>query len=199
MAEPDMRAFWEEDVENGMRRMLDYYGCHLDRCHIEDTPKRFVASLKEYFAGADGKPDDILKVKFKDEFDEMVYVNNINFVSFCAHHLVPFIGKAHFAYIPRKGIVGLSKIPRLVELFAKRPQVQENLTQDIVDSFQRIVRPKGCAVVVEAIHFCMVIRGVKKEQAYTKTTALRGIFKGNPVVRAEFLDGIRQNGANIWP
>lgn len=189
---------WEGELEHGIEGMLRWAGKHLNKCHLKDTPRRYVDSLDEYFAGVDRRPEEILKVKFKDHFDEMVYVNAVNFVSFCAHHLVPFIGKAHFAYIPKSGVVGLSKIPRLIEMYAKRPQVQENLTLDIVDNFQRIVQPRGCAVMLEAIHFCMVIRGVKKEGAYTKTTALRGIFK-RPAVKAEFLDGIRPNGGSLWP
>jgi len=168
--------------------------------HIKETPTRVTKAFEEYFAGCYQDPNEVLTKGFPSEgYDEMVYVNNIAFVSFCAHHLIPFIGKVHFGYIPKKRIVGLSKIPRLVECYARRPQVQEQMTQQIVDTFQTMIEPHGCGVVIEAFHLCMAIRGVKKEGAYTRTTAIRGCFT-RPEVKSEFLDGVNKNReAGLWP
>jgi GTP cyclohydrolase I len=167
--------------------------------HVAETPKRVLAAFDEYFAGCQMKAADVLSTTFDNySFDEMIFVNDIGFVSFCSHHLVPFFGKAHFAYIPNGKIVGLSKIPRLVEVFAKRPQVQEEMTVQIVDAFMGILKPKGCGLVIEACHMCMMIRGVKKEKAYTRTSALRGVFKKKDSTRAEFLDGIPKKGSDAW-
>jgi len=170
----------------------------IDREHLQQTPERVTKMMREeFFSGCFHDPKSVLSRTFKSKEDEMVYVNDIHFVSFCAHHLVPFVGKVHFAYIPNGRIVGLSKIPRLIEILAHRPQVQEKLTGEIVDNFQEVLKPKGCGVVIEAVHFCMMIRGVKKETAYTKTNALRGCFK-NAATRYEFLDGVK-HGGTIWP
>lgn len=168
--------------------------------NITDTPGRVAKAFQEYFAGCYQDPKEALAKTFNSSLDEMIYVNNIGFVSFCAHHLCPFMGRVHFAYIPKGRIVGLSKIPRLVEVFAKRPQLQEQLSDQLVGTFMDVLKPKGCGVVVEAYHTCMAIRGIKKEEAYTKTTALRGIFKTRPSVKSEFLDGVNHNrGGNLWP
>lgn len=168
--------------------------------NIIDTPGRVAKAFQEYFAGCYQDPKEALAKTFNSNCDEMIYVNNIGFVSFCAHHLCPFMGRVHFAYIPKGRIVGLSKIPRLVEVFAKRPQLQEQLSDQLVGTFMDVLKPKGCGVVVEAYHTCMAIRGIKKEEAYTKTTALRGIFKTRPSVKSEFLDGVNHNrGGNLWP
>ena len=168
--------------------------------HIRDTPARVCVSFDEYFAGCYQDPTKVLGKRFPSHgYDEMVFVNNIPFVSFCAHHLVPFMGKVHFAYIPKEHIVGLSKIPRLVECFAKRPQVQEKLTQQLVNTFQEVINPKGCGVVIEAFHLCMAIRGIKKEGAYTRTQAIRRCFR-KAEVKAEFLDGVsKSRGGELWP
>ncbi len=120
----------------------------------------------------------------------MITVGDIGFTSLCAHHMLPFIGKCYFAYIPNKYIVGLSKIPRMIDILAHRLQVQETLSEEIVDCFQKTVKPRGCAIVIEASHMCMSIRGVKKEGAYMRTTALRGIFSKDESAKAEFLSGI---------
>ena len=167
--------------------------------HIKNTPTRFETAMFELMEGAWEDPAEVLHSGFEEtEYDEMIYVNNISFVSLCSHHLLPFIGRVHFAYIPTGKIVGLSKIPRMIEILAKRPQVQERLTVQIVDTFMKEVHPKGCAAVAEAYHMCMAIRGVKKEGAYMKTTALRGVFKSQKETRAEFLDGIK-SGRTLWP
>src|SRR5882724_8634137 len=158
--------------------------------HIADTPRRIAKVYEFLYSGCSQDPREVLKKTFNDQkYDEMVYVNDIQFVSTCAHHGLVFFGKAHFAYLPDGKIVGLSKIPRLIEIFARRPQVQEKLTVEIVETFMEEVKPKGCGLVMEGIHLCMAIRGVENESAYTKTTAIRGCFK-EPTVKSEFLDGI---------
>lgn len=167
--------------------------------HVQKSPERIARSLFEFYRGCWEDPKKILTTTFQNgHYDEMIYVNDIQFVSFCAHHGLPFFGKAHFAYMPHDKIVGLSKIPRLVEALAHRPQVQEKLTIDIVDTFDTVVKPTGCGMVMEAIHLCMAIRGVENESAYTKTTAIRGNFKF-PAIKSEFLDGVRKTGGQLWP
>lgn len=173
----------------------------IDKEHVSKTPERVVDSLvDELFKGCWEKPEDVLNTTFSESiYDEIVYVADIQFVSICAHHLLPFFGKVHFGYLPDKKIVGLSKIPRLVNVFARRPQVQEKLTLDIVDSFTRLLEPKGCGVVIEAYHLCMMIRGVEQKTAFTKTTALRGCFKTAESTKQEFLHGIKKTSEQLWP
>ena len=163
---------------------------HTTQDHIRDTPRRVMESFGELFSGCFVDPKSVLKTSFADDYSEMVYINDIQFVSMCKHHLLPFIGKAHFAYIPNKKIVGLSKIPRLIEVYARRPQVQEQLTRQITAEFQRVVQPKGCGLVMEAVHMCMCVRGVKQMTAFTRTSDLRGNFLRRKEVREEFLTGI---------
>jgi len=189
---------WQEALEWAITGMMtaSKFSAHISEDHVRDTPKRFVKAFEEYFSGLDQDPEEVLRRGFEvGKYDEMVFVKNISFVSFCAHHLSPFFGKVHFAYLPDKKIVGLSKIPRLIEVYSKRPQVQEQLTAQVVDTFQKVVTPKGCGTVIEALHLCMSIRGVKKDQAITRTTALRGCFKKDSVKR-EFLDGVK--GERGW-
>ena len=168
--------------------------------HIEKTPTRVADSIFELLEGCWVDPKQELSTAFTEEtYDEIVYVNSISFVSMCAHHLLPFFGKAYFGYLPDGKIVGLSKIPRLIETYSKRPQVQEKLTVEIVDTFDEVIKPKGCGLVMEGIHLCMAIRGVENESAYSRTTALRGIFKTNESTKQEFLQGIQQVSKQIWP
>lgn len=168
--------------------------------HLEFTPLRIVKSMYEMFKGLHEKPEDALNTVFTNTtYDEIIYINDIGFASTCAHHNLPFLGKMHFGYLPDKGIVGLSKIPRLINVFAKRPQLQEKLSLDIVDSFMDIVKPFGCGLVIESWHLCMMIRGVEQRPAYTKTSALRGCFKENESTKQEFLNGITQASREIWP
>jgi GTP cyclohydrolase IA len=189
---------WEDNLEYALWQMLVHM-CPTDpesevgigQEHIHGTPKRVVAAFKEYFSGVHQDPEEVLRQGFEPgPYDAMIFVKNIGFTSFCAHHLIPFIGKVHFAYLPAQRIVGLSKIPRLIEVYSHRPQVQENLSTQIVDTFMKVVTPHGCGVVIEAVHMCMSVRGVRKEDAVTRTTALRGAFI-RPEVKSEFLDGIR--------
>jgi GTP cyclohydrolase IA len=157
--------------------------------HLKDTPNRVVALFKEYFSGMDKDPSEVLRKGFSEKFyDEMILLKDIPFTSTCAHHIVPFLGKVHFAYMPHQRIVGLSKIPRMIEVLSHRPQVQENLTREIVDCFQNTVEPKGCGAVLEARHMCMEVRGVCKEGIITRTVALAGCFL-KPDIKEEFLRG----------
>lgn len=160
----------------------------IDDEHVKNTPSRYVKALGELFAGVHHTPEEALSTLFQaDKCNTMIHIKEISFFSMCAHHLVPFFGKASFAYIPDKRIVGLSKVPRLVEVYARRPQVQEKLSTDIVLNFQRIVAPLGCAVMIRAYHMCCMARGIKQPTSYTETTALEGIFKTDATVKAEFL------------
>lgn len=168
--------------------------------HLERTPHRSMQAIFEMFAGCFQDPFMLLESQFTNKkYDQLIWENDISFVSTCAHHTMPFFGKAHFGYLPNESIVGLSKIPRLVECYALRPQFQEQLTDAIVDTFMKAVRPWGCGIVMEAWHFCVCVRGAKQRPAYTKTCALRGSFKTDPVVRSEFLNGIRKTTEQIWP
>jgi GTP cyclohydrolase I len=177
-------------------RIVDTIGLE----HVRETPKRYRRMLfDELFWGCFQDPEAVLRKSFSEKkYDEMIFINEISFVSLCAHHLVPFTGVCHFAYVPDKKIVGLSKVARLVEIYARRPQVQEKLTEEIADTFVKVVKPKGCGVVMEAMHLCMAIRGVKKA-AVTKTQVLRGVFL-QPLPREEFLRGVpqRNGGGRIW-
>ena len=164
--------------------------------HTQDTPKRVVKAFKEYVRGCAMDPVAILEKTFPLEgTSQMVHVRNIRVMSMCAHHLVPIIGKAHFAYIPKDKIVGLSKIPRMIEVLSRRPQVQENLTEQIVDVFSKVVEPQGCAVHLSCVHLCMLYRGVEEPYSYTETTALRGVF--NEGSKQEFLMSLNHDGGNL--
>lgn len=172
----------------------------IPREHVESTPKRITEVFADLYSGCHQDPRSVLKTKFSaDGYDEIVYVNNIKFISTCAHHGLPFFGKANFAYMPGKEIIGLSKIPRMIEILSLRPQVQEKLTHEIVEVFSKEMKPRGCGLVMEGYHLCMMIRGVKNDSAYTKTTSLYGSFKRNAAQKAEFLDGVRQVGGQVWP
>lgn len=167
--------------------------------HFRETPERIAQSMLDMYEGCRQEPREVLRAVFPTEYEEIVYVNDINFVSVCAHHGLFFFGKCHFGYLPDKKIVGLSKIPRLIQCYGKRPQVQEEFTGQVVDTFNEVLKPLGCGMIVEAYHLCMMVRGVKSDQAYTKTSALRGVFKDNPSTKQEFLDGIRKTTEKIWP
>jgi GTP cyclohydrolase I len=171
----------------------------LDQSHIEFTPERVVKALRAKVAGNLEDPKEILGTIFDSKnYDQMVWRRGIRVVSTCAHHLETFIGKATFAYVPGKHIVGISKISRLVRCFSRRLQVQERLTDQIVDAFQDIVKPYGCAVYIRCYHFCEIVRGAEEHAASTETTALRGCFKDNPATRAEFL-GMLDKQEQIFP
>jgi GTP cyclohydrolase I len=177
-----------EKIENAVKDILELIGENPDREGLLRTPKR-VAKAWEYFTS--GYEQDVKKVLngavFKEKYDEMVIVKDIDFFSMCEHHLLPFYGKAHIAYIPTGKIVGLSKIPRLVEVFSRRLQVQERMTQQIADTLFQTLEPDGVAVVIEARHLCMMMRGVEKQNSVATTSAMLGSFRDDERTRNEFL------------
>jgi len=178
------------DLENAIRQMLSET-VSAEEDHIERTPERLVKAYEELFSGVGQDPAAVLRVSFEEvQYNQMITVESIDFVSVCMHHLLPFFGFVSFAYIPNKKVVGLSKIPRMVEIIARRPQVQERLTQQIVDVFQETVMPLGCGAMVRAWHGCVACRGVRKDNVRMRTTALRGVFLDKPEVKAEFLAGV---------
>ncbi len=180
----------EHDALHGIRALLRLMGEDPDREGLKDTPARVVKAYRE-LAASPGDPATILSRVFGDidyQSDEMIAVGPIEFVSLCEHHLLPFTGVAHVAYIPQGGVVvGLSKLPRVVEHFAQRPQVQERLTAQIAGSIQEHLNPLGVAVVVKAHHSCMGLRGVRKPDALMTTSVMHGVFRTKPEARAEFL------------
>jgi GTP cyclohydrolase I len=178
------------------KRMLqDSLDCMLDDLklkhnvhHLKGTADRVIKAWEELFSGTHQNAADVLNADFEESsYDQMVCVKDIDFVSVCAHHLLPFFGKVHFGYLPNKKVVGLSKIPRLVEILSHRPQIQEQLTEQIATTFQETLQPLGCAVLVEANHTCVSIRGVRKSGSSMITNALTGIFLEKPSVKEEFL------------
>jgi len=180
-------------IEEAVKMFLEAIGEDTKREGLLGTPSRVARMCEEVFSGMDKVADEELFVSFNEEHEEMVLVKDIPFYSFCEHHLLPFFGKAHVAYIPRKGsLTGLSKLARVVEIYARRPQLQERLTSQIADSIMRILHPLGVIVVIEAEHLCMTIRGVNKPGCKTLTSAVRGIFRSNEVTRTEALTLIRE-------
>jgi GTP cyclohydrolase I len=174
-------------IERAVREILFAVGEDPDREGLLKTPNRVARAYGELMAGLQVDPRRHLKTVFTERYDEVVLLRNIEFHSLCEHHLLPFTGRAHVAYLPDGKVVGLSKLARLVEGFARRPQVQERLTTQIADALMDELQPIGAACVVEAVHTCMTIRGAKKHGSTMVTSALRGIFKENPSSRAEIL------------
>ena len=181
-------------IEKAVREILEAIGEDPDRDGLQKTPERVAAMYAEIFSGLHDPPDQHLTVTFAAEHDEMVMVKDIPLYSCCEHHLVPFLGKAHVAYIPNEEgrITGLSKLARLVESYSRRPQVQERLTSQIADEIDRTLKPRGVLVVIEAEHLCMSMRGVRTPGTTTVTSAVRGLFRENVATRNEALDFIRR-------
>lgn len=180
---------WEEDdglPTDAVRRLIQYVGEDPDRDGLQNTPKRVVKALGELTRGYGQKPGEILSTTFDVQHDQMIHVRNITVASLCEHHILPFTGTAHVAYIPDERVVGLSKIPRVVHAFARRLQVQERLTDQIADAIDQYLAPKGVGVTITAHHACMGLRGVEESAATMTTTAIRGAFF-DPAVRGEFL------------
>jgi GTP cyclohydrolase I len=180
------------------RELLVRIGVDPTRDGLVDTPERMEKSMafltRGYTQDATAVIQDAL---FDVEYDEMVIVKDIEFFSLCEHHLLPFFGKAHIAYLPNGKVIGLSKIPRVVDVFARRLQVQERLTTEIADAISDAINPQGVAVIVEAQHLCMMMRGVEKQHSATVTSAMRGVFKTQLQTRNEFLSLVRRNGSAI--
>lgn len=178
----------KEKIEKAVKEILIAVGEDPERPGLQETPRRVANMYAEMFAGLEESPRQHLKFFDENSNDEMVIVRDIPFSSMCEHHLLPFVGKAHIAYIPNDNkIIGLSKFARIVDNFAKRPQVQERLTHDIADFLNEELKPKGVAVILEAEHMCMSIRGAKASGSKTQTSALRGLMKTDARTRAEVL------------
>lgn len=177
-----------KEFEKLIRRELELLGEDPDREGLLKTPQRVANSMTFLTEGYSSSAEEVVgKGIFKEEHDNMIMVRDIELYSMCEHHMLPFFGKAHVAYIPNGKIVGLSKIPRIVDVYARRLQVQERLTEQIADGLCRVVNPSGVGVVIEAFHLCMMMRGVQKQNSKTITSALRGAFREDPKTRDEFL------------
>ena len=176
-----------------VERQLELLGEDPTREGLLRTPQRVADSLAWLTRGYTMDLDDVVGgALFAEEYDSMVLVRDIEFYSMCEHHMLPFFGKAHIAYIPDGTIIGLSKLPRIVELFARRLQVQERLTEQVADALQSVLRPRGVGVVIEAAHLCMMMRGVEKQESRTTTSAVRGEFRDCPMTRNEFWHLVHQ-------
>ena len=177
------------EAEAAVRTMLAWTGDNPDREGLIETPKRVVRAYEQFFAGYDKDPKEVLSKVFEEVegYDEMVIVKDIRLESHCEHHIVPILGKAHIGYIPNNRVVGISKLARIVDVFGKRLQTQETMTSQIANVIQKVLDPKGVAVVIDASHQCMTTRGVHKPESSTVTSAMKGIFKENAVTRNEFL------------
>ena len=177
-----------KEFEALVRRELELLGEDPSREGLVRTPSRVAKSLKWMTQGYASSAEDVVgEGIFKEEHDNMIMVRDIELYSMCEHHMLPFFGKAHVAYIPNGKIVGLSKIPRIVDVYARRLQVQERLTEQIAEGLCRVLKPAGVGVVIEAYHLCMMMRGVQKQNSRTITSALRGQFRDCPMTRSEFL------------
>ncbi len=181
-----------DPIEPHVASILKELGEDPGRDGLLRTPERFARSLRFLCQGYQQDPKTVLNnALFDVSYDEMVIVKDIEIYSLCEHHVLPFFGRAHVAYIPNGRVVGLSKIPRMVEIYARRLQVQERLTMQIAETLEGIVQPRGVAVVVEAIHLCMMMRGVSQQNAFAITSSLRGEFQNDPKTRGEFMNLIR--------
>ena len=185
-----------KQAEEAVKTLIKWAGDNPEREGLIETPKRVVNSYKEFFSGYDSKPEQILSKTFDEVegYDEMVIVRDITIESHCEHHMVPFIGIAHIGYIPDKRIVGISKLARIADVFAKRLQTQEIMTAQIADTINEVLKPKGVAVVIDAQHQCMTTRGTHKTESSTITSRMLGLFRTNSNTRNEFMNLI--NSAN---
>ena len=185
-------------MERLIRDFLKELGEDPSREGLERTPARVANAYKYLTSGYEQDVGEVLNdALFTEEYDEMVVVKDIDFYSLCEHHLLPFFGKCHIAYMPSKKIVGLSKMPRLVEMFSRRLQVQERLTTQIAQTIDEVLQPRGVAVVMEALHMCMLMRGVEKQNSKAVTSAMLGAFRDRPETRAEFMELIKSRGGMV--
>ena len=186
-------------AEAAVRVLIEWAGDDPDREGVKGTPSRVVRAFEEYFAGYATDPVDLLQRTFKetDGYDEMVVLKDIRFESHCEHHLAPIIGRAHVAYLPQQRVVGISKLARLVEVYAKRLQIQEKMTAQIANTLDEVLQPKGVAVVIEAAHQCMTTRGVHKPGVSMVTSRMLGAFRTDPSTRREFLAIIGQPATSL--
>ena len=175
----------KEKIKKGVLLMLEGIGEDPKREGLKDTPERVARMCEEIFGGMNIEPASFIKLLDSDQHDEIVLVRNIPFYSMCEHHLLPFVGVAHVAYLPARKVTGISKLARIVDLYSRRLQLQERLTTQIVESIMDTIKPRGALAIIEAEHLCMTMLGVKKPGARTVTSRVRGIFRENPATRAE--------------
>jgi len=185
------RGMDHEKLVRAARLIIEGIGEDPDREGLRETPERIARMYEEVFSGLHMDPGRSIKTIFREEYDEIVLVKDIPFFSMCEHHLLPFMGKAHTAYIPDGKVLGISKLARAVDVLARRPQVQERLTNQIADLIEKLAVPKAVAVILEATHTCMTIRGVKKPGSVVITSAMRGYFRRNIATRNELMNLIR--------
>jgi GTP cyclohydrolase I len=178
-----------DEAEAAVRTLLLWAGDDPDREGLRDTPRRVIDAFKDYFSGYDADPADVLKRTFEetDGYDEMILLRDIRFESHCEHHLAPIIGRVHVAYLPHHRVVGISKLARIVDIYARRLQIQETMTAQIANTIAAILEPKGVAVVMEAVHHCMTTRGVHKPGVVMTTSRMLGAFREDAATRREFL------------
>ncbi len=184
----------QDKIEQAVRMIIEAIGEDGRREGLTGTPRRIAEMYREVFAGLDQDPREFLQTGFEEGHREMVILRDIPFHSMCEHHFLPFYGVAHVGYIPRGRVVGISKIARVVEAFARRPQLQERLTSQIADTIDEVLQPSGVGVVLEAAHLCMIMRGVKKPGSLVVTSANRGSFRARLATREEFIALIRNRG-----
>jgi GTP cyclohydrolase IA len=187
-----------EKIEKSVRNILEAIGENPERQGLVKTPHRVAKSYQELLAGYRMDPNKLINdAVFDVAYDEMVIVRDIEFYSLCEHHMLPFMGRIHVAYIPSDKVIGLSKIPRIVDLFSRRLQVQERMTTQIADYINLVLKPQGVAVVAEGLHMCMMLRGVKKHDARMTTSAMLGVFRTEMSTRMEFLDNISRGAERL--
>ena len=185
-------------IQEAVRNIIRGIGENPERHGLSDTPRRVAHMYAELFSGYHADPSAIVNdALFEVSYDEMVIVRDIEFYSLCEHHLLPFMGRVHVAYIPDGKVIGLSKIPRIVDMFARRMQVQERMTRQIADFIRDLLHPRGVAVAVEGLHLCMMMRGVRKHNARMTTSAMHGAFRANLATRQEFLDNISRGASPL--
>ena len=185
-------------TEDAIRHLLNSIGEKPEREGLKNTPNRVARMYTQLLSGYNADPYKIVNgALFNITYDEMVIVRDIEFYSLCEHHMLPFMGKAHIAYMPAGKVIGLSKIPRIVDIYARRLQVQERMTRQVADMLEELLEPKGVAVVLEGIHLCTMMRGVMKHSARMTTSAMHGSFRTNPATRQEFLENISRGAGSL--
>ena len=185
-------------IESAVTQMLRAFGEDPNREGLQKTPQRVARMYPELLSGYRTDPEKLVnKALFNVDYDDMVIVRDIEFYSLCEHHMLPFIGRAHVAYIPNGKVVGLSKIPRVVDMYARRLQIQERMTREIADFINELIKPQGVAVVMEALHMCSMMRGVKKHDARMTTSTMLGSFRSKIATRQEFLDNISRGAGPL--
>ncbi len=184
----------EDEIKKDLRKILEYLGENPDREGLIDTPKRMIKSWGELFGGYKKKPEDVLTVFKEDDvipYNQIILLKDIEFYSTCEHHFLPFVGKAHVAYVPKDKVVGISKLSRIIEIFSRRLQIQERIGNQVTQSLMDVLNPQGAACIIEAKHFCMTSRGVNKQNSVMVTSSLKGCFLSHPETRQELMKLIK--------